>query len=144
MDVHTSTSTLDPMSGLGIPVALGLITLGLLALGGALAWLWRWQQDAGGRLARELARLEGSLGAVIAGTAGADRRAGRLEQRLLELQRRIEDLEEMQRVTRPYDEAIRLVRQGAAAERLVQELGLSRGEADLLIMLHGSRDGPTY
>ena len=46
-------------------------------------------------------------------------------------------MEERQRIARPYDEAIRLVRQGATAQRLVEELGLSQGEADLLIILHG-------
>ncbi|KRT58260.1 DUF2802 domain-containing protein, partial [endosymbiont of Ridgeia piscesae] len=36
----------------------------------------------------------------------------------------------------PYAEAIRLVQQGASAEQLVNELGISGGEADLIVMLH--------
>jgi hypothetical protein len=40
---------------------------------------------------------------------------------------------------RPYGEAIQLVQRGASASDLVKELGLSRSEADLVVMLHGSK-----
>lgn len=32
-----------------------------------------------------------------------------------------------------------MVYQGASAENLVQKLGLNRGEAELMVMLHGVR-----
>lgn len=38
-----------------------------------------------------------------------------------------------------YDQAIRLVRRGADADRLVNDLGMTRGEADLVVRLHGPR-----
>jgi len=132
------------MSGLAIGIAVGLLLSGLLGLVAGLVWLGLQLRREEGRLAQEIVRLEAAINAVIAGTSGADRRAGRIEQRLLDLQRRIEDLEEAQHLIRPYDEAIRLVRQGAGAQRLVEELGLSRGEADLLLMLHGGRDGKAH
>jgi hypothetical protein len=38
---------------------------------------------------------------------------------------------------RPYGEAIQMVHKGAGVARLVDDLGLSRSEAELLVMLHG-------
>ncbi len=111
-------------------------------VGGVAGWLLRRIERLGRAqqaLEHKLDQSLETLDAIISGAGGMDRRAGRLEQRLLELQRRIEDLEEARQTTRPYDEAIRLVRQGAAAERLVEELGLTRSEADLLIMLHAKQ-----
>lgn len=118
---------------------LGLALGATLALGGWL--LWR-QQQRWLELSQGLTRLTTALGTLATGAAGMERRIGRLEQRLQELQRQLEILEARQRSARPYDEAIRLVRQGASAQRLVEELGLSPSEAELLIMLHG-RDGKT-
>jgi len=40
---------------------------------------------------------------------------------------------------RPYDQAIALVRRGADADRLMANYGLSRGEADLVALVHGNR-----
>jgi hypothetical protein len=118
-------------------VVLGALVLGLGGL--ALVLMRRLARQRAGTadLERRLQQLESALDAVVAGAGGQDRRAGHLDQRLHELQRRLEDLEENQRTARPYDEAIRLVRQGASAQRLTEELGLSRSEAELLIMLHG-------
>jgi len=90
------------------------------------------------RLKQDISQLHGSVSAIISGASGMDRRTGRLEQRQQEQLRRIEDMEEIRQTARPYDEAIRLVRQGASAQRLIEELGLTRSEADLLIMLHGA------
>lgn len=96
------------------------------------------QREQMERLKQDISQLHGSVSAIISGASGMDRRTGRLEQRQQEQLRRIEDMEEIRQTVRPYDEAIRLVRQGANAQRLIEELGLSRGEADLLIMLHGA------
>jgi hypothetical protein len=38
---------------------------------------------------------------------------------------------------RPYGEAIEMVHKGAGASRLMQELDISKSEAELLVMLHG-------
>lgn len=110
-----------------------------VGLGGWL--LWR-QQRRWLELNQGLTRLNVVVGGLGKGTATLERRVGQLEQRVQELRRRLELLEGRQRASRPYDEAIRLVRQGARAQRLVEELGLSPGEAELLIMLHGGDKPP--
>ena len=44
-----------------------------------------------------------------------------------------------QQSSQPYHSAIQMVRNGADAEELIQQCGLSREEAVLLIRLHGNR-----
>ena len=44
-----------------------------------------------------------------------------------------------QQTSQPYYDAIQKVRNGAVAEELIQQCGLSREEAMLLIRLHGNR-----
>ena len=42
----------------------------------------------------------------------------------------------------PYADAIRMVQEGAGPEQLVNELGISRDAADLIIMMHGIKREP--
>jgi hypothetical protein len=126
------------MTALDYALVLGILGLALGGLGFfLLRQLGRLQGEIR-TLEQRLRQLDAGLTAVVAGAGGQDRRVGHTEQRLHDLLRRLEGLEEQQRTSRPYDEAIRLVRQGAGAERLMEELGLSRSEAELLIKLHGS------
>ena len=61
------------------------------------------------------------------------------------LERKGRDLEERQESIElsgqqgepPYSDAIRMVQEGASADKLIQELGISRDAADLIIMMHG-------
>ena len=126
------------MSTLTLAILFALVGIGLGTPGVVVAWLMRRQQRQVEALVRELQQLRGSQDAMISGAAGMDRRVGRVEQGIQELQKQLDYLEDTQRTARPYDEAIRLVRQGATGQRLMDELGLSRSEADLLIMLHGA------
>lgn len=95
------------------------------------------------RQARELQlvseRLE-SLGrdmsALCAGSMGVDRRIATLERQLRALEQWRETMEARQQEDRPYGEAIQLVHKGASARELVQELGLSHSEAELVARLH--------
>ena len=96
---------------------------------------------------KQLLELKSSLGsmgadlnAICAGTVGVDRRLSRLEKQGLDLGYRQESLESRQRVEDPpYGEAIQMVQGGASSDRLVDELGLSHGEADLVVMLHSMK-----
>jgi hypothetical protein len=147
--IPDSGATLSPF---GYGILIGVLTLALSAGGILVAWLlWR-QQRHNQALAKGLVELQGALDNAVQGATQQERRIERLEERqrgleqrldkglgprVLSLQQQLEELAGNQRAARPYDEAIRLVRQGAKAERLMEELGLSSSEADLLIMLHG-------
>lgn len=82
--------------------------------------------------------LTENLNALCSGAVGVDQRVSNLERSGRDLVHRQESIESSQ-PDRPYGEAIQMVQQGATASVLVQELGLSRSEADLVVMLHGSK-----
>ena len=81
---------------------------------------------------------EQSISGLTAGSAGIDRRLTRLEAAETVLSERQDAFESQQAAERPYQQAIRLVRDGATSRRLVEELELSESEADLIVRLHGS------
>jgi hypothetical protein len=98
-----------------------------------------------GRLARRFAAFEAefqALRADVAATTGIGVRAGerlrRLDQLSTQLNERLGQLE-LRGEGRPYDQAIALSQRGAGVDRLMNEYGLSRGEADLLSLVHGRR-----
>lgn len=132
------------MSPLISGILIGFLALALMAAGLLGAWmLWRLQ-TRGEQLTKDLATLESSSGTALAAIALLKQRIDHLEKRHQGLERRqdsqqrqLDEFASAQRAARPYDEAIRMVRQGASAKRLVDELGLSNSEAELLIMLHG-------
>jgi len=99
-------------------------------------------------LATRQLELETELAAARAALAQAEVAAGeaaeQLQQRLAETETRIAAVEERQEQLRlmeegdgDYGRAIRMARQGASAEELAQDFGLNRGEAELLVSLHG-------
>jgi len=99
-------------------------------------------------LATRQLELETELAAARAALAQAEVAAGeaaeQLQQRLAETEARIAAVEERQEQLRlmeegdgDYGRAIRMARQGASAEELAQDFGLNRGEAELLVSLHG-------
>ena len=98
-----------------------------------------------GRLRRRLAAMEQqfeTLRADVAASTGIGVRAGerlrRLDQVTTQMGERLGQIE-LRGEGRPYDQAIALVRRGADAERLISNYGLSRGEADLVALVHGRR-----
>lgn len=128
-------------------IALGIPAIMLLLLG---MLLWRYvgklRQRLGASAAetadlqRQLELVRQSISGLTAGAVGMDRRVHQLEQRERALSERQENYEIQQADEQPYGRAIRLVQQGAAAGRLVSELGISESEAELIVRLHGHRD----
>ncbi|MBF0255638.1 MAG: DUF2802 domain-containing protein [Gammaproteobacteria bacterium] len=104
-------------------------------------------------LKRELRTLTGNLSAQCDSGSGMNRRLNIIEgdmrqwrEQMDEFQQMRQELEqerEQEQVQRnreqPYGEAIYLVHQGASVQRLVDDLGLSRNEAELLHRVHGIR-----
>jgi hypothetical protein len=80
------------------------------------------------------------VGALCSSAVGVDKRVNRLERQGRDLEERQESMEQhTQYGEPPYADAIRMVREGAGPEQLVNELGISRDAADLIIMMHGAR-----
>lgn len=88
----------------------------------------------------EIETLKQTVGALCSSAVGVDKRVNRLERQGRDLEERQENIEQhSQYGDPPYADAIRMVHEGAGPERLVEELGISRDAADLIIMMHGTR-----
>ncbi len=121
-------------------LSVSMIAVSLVALGG-IFYLARKLSAQNARLASELDMLRQDFNALCSGAVGVNKRVLRLEQRGRDLQQRQDSMEQQQKPSqRPYGEAIQLVQKGADAARLVEEFGLSRSEAELIVMLHGMRE----
>ncbi len=121
---------------------LTLLSL-ILALGAiaALVFVGLRLRDANRQLQDLQMRVHSlteNLNALCSGAVGVDQRVSNLERSGRDLAHRQESMESTQS-DRPYGEAIQMVQRGATASALVEELGLSRSEADLVVMLHGSK-----
>jgi len=102
-------------------------------------------------LERRQALLEAELGALRAAldqaatasdelTAEAGRRHAALAAELTKIAEQQEQLRLMEEGSGGYSHAIRLAQGGASAEELARDCGLNRGEAELLVSLHGRPD----
>ena len=127
---------------LALVVAAVALLLGLTACAAALRLARRLgtQRLHAADLQQQLELVRQSISGLTAGAVGVDRRMQRLESREKTLSERQETYENQQADEQPYGQAIRLVQQGAGVIRLVDELGLSESEADLIVRLHGQRD----
>ena len=128
--------TLDPM-----PIATTVLAVLVLAAVAVTAW----QLAVAAELRRGLAEADARLAALRRDVEGATAIAVRAGERLrkaeattAQLADRLGQLE-LRGEGRPYDQAIAMVRHGADADRLVRNFGLTRGEADLVTLVHGHR-----
>lgn len=104
-------------------------------------------------LKREVRTLTSNLSAQCDTGAGMNRRLNIIEGAMRQWQEQMDGFQQAQLdfqqqrerellqrgQEQPYGEAIYLVHQGASVQRLMDELGLSRSEAELLYRVHGVR-----
>jgi biopolymer transport protein ExbB/TolQ len=95
----------------------------------------RWNQRETERL---LSLLYQQTESAVTMSVRVGRRLRRAEKQLARTSERLGQLE-LRVEGRSYDQAITLARRGADANRLMSNLGLSRGEADLVALLHRER-----
>lgn len=89
-----------------------------------------------GRDLRErLQQIEQEIGALCSASMGAGEHVVRLEQQVQRIVERQNQLDMRVNVERPYSQASQLVNRGANIEELVETCGLTRGEAELLVMM---------
>lgn len=117
----------------------GLLILLVFTISGLLFLILqnRQRNEQANQLQRELDILKQTVSALCSSSVGVDRRVNRLERHGRDLAERQDNIESLHQPDPPYAEAIRMVKEGADADRLVKELGLSQGAADLIIMIHG-------
>ena len=116
-----------------------LLALAALAVGWLLYRLNQATQHKVIELERQLQHQQQSIGGLTTGALGVDRRMRAIDVELSRQAERQDAVERQQQAEQPYAEAIRLVKQGANTSRLVEDLGISESEADLIARLHGER-----
>jgi hypothetical protein len=116
----------------------GLICIGLFYQG----YVLRNAQQAAANLAsnqddlrKRIQQLESELGALCSASVGAGEHVIRLEQQVQRMVERQNQLEMRATTDRPYSRASQLINRGADTDELVDACGLTRGEAELLIMM---------
>lgn len=84
---------------------------------------------------RRIKQMEQELGALCSAAAGAGEHVLKLEQKVKRIIERQNLLELRASSDRPYNQASQLVHRGADINELVDTCGLTRGEAELLVMM---------
>lgn len=87
-----------------------------------------------------LKKNSSDLAAFEKAAMGVGERLVRMEQQVRRLVERQDQIEMYASNTRPYSQAIQLVQRGASVEELINTCGLTRGEAELICVLHGTRE----
>jgi len=82
-------------------------------------------------------RQRDDFAALCKASVGAGDYLLRLEQQVRRLTERQDQIEMRTSGDRPYTQAIQMVQRGANVTELVSRCGLTRGEAELIAMLHG-------
>jgi hypothetical protein len=127
---------IDPLAAVTGLLALA-VAAGAVALARQALQLREVRRALAGR-DETLAALRREVERAVAVAAKGGERLRKLEQSGAQLADRLGQLE-LRGEGRPYDQAIDLVRHGADADRLVRNFGLTRGEADLVELVHGRR-----
>lgn len=83
--------------------------------------------------------LKNDVSALFSGAVGGDSRIYKLETRTRRIIERQEQLENSSNGERPYEQAIRMVQKGTSIDDLISICNLSKGEANLIMMIHGSQ-----
>lgn len=86
-------------------------------------------------LRERLQQIEQEIGALCSASMGAGEHVVRLEQQVQRIVERQNQLDMRVNVERPYSRATQLVTHGADIDELVETCGLTRGEAELLVMM---------
>lgn len=106
-----------------------------------------WLVFAYARLKRELQFLKDyaernnkDIAGLCSAAITVDTRLQERDQLIKELQQKLTQLNTVETTAQPYHSVIQKVRSGADLNELMQNCGLSRDEASLLIRLHGKQE----
>jgi len=123
--------------------AIFALAMLLIALGFLVYFMETRRRESLAQYRRDIDTLKQTVGALCSSAVGVDKRVNRLEQMGRDLEERQENIEQhSQYGDPPYSDAIRMVQEGAGADELIAELGISRDAADLILMMHGNRREP--
>lgn len=123
-----------------------VLLIAAIAISIALLCVVVWLIGQYRRIKREItelrSRVEGNtkdIAGLCSAAVSVDSRLSENGEQLQKIAERVVDFEQYeQQTSQPYHSAIQKIRNGASAEELIKQCGLSRDEAVLLIRLHGN------
>lgn len=90
-----------------------------------------------GRYQADILAIKGAISALCEEGVDENRRRESIEQRLKGIRDRQDELELREQGGRSYTQAIKLIKRGATVDDLINACGLNRGEAELIVDIHG-------
>ncbi len=87
-------------------------------------------------LEEEWGRMLTQFRSLAAGAVGQNQHVSRLEEQMARLRHQLESVASQEGGNAAFSQAIRLARRGAGADQIMETCGLSRMEADLVVLLH--------
>ena len=120
-----------------LSLVVALVALGVAAAAVATA-LYQVRQAAirVAGLRNERRRLQETVEGLSAGAVAQGERIGRVEQELQRLKERLSMLGSRESDNAAFDQAIRMARKGQPAADIAETCGLSKVEADLVVLIH--------
>ena len=88
---------------------------------------------------KQLKDLSHEFQTMTSAAYGVGKRINQLAAQIRELDDRQEEFDLKEQGSQSMQQAIALVHKGATIEELIENCGMSRGEAELLMMVHGSQ-----
>lgn len=117
-------------------VLISLIGIASLCISYVLYRSLRSERLAQHNLAQQVVKLQCEVRALYAGAVGVGERLSRQERKIKRLNERQEQVEIKTNGDRPYDQAIRMVKNGSSLDEIISICNLTRGEAELITMMH--------
>lgn len=88
-------------------------------------------------LEENIGRIKNDLAGLCASAVAVDRKLYINDDRLRDMYSRIDNFEQSDQETHPYQFAINLAKSGGSSAQLVDQCGFSHGEAELMVRLYG-------
>jgi hypothetical protein len=102
-----------------------------------LLWLFAYRQK---KLAHELEEhlytLQSDVRALVSAAVGVGEKIFQFEKQMKQIAERQEQLDLSDSSSQPYQQAIKMSQKGASVSELIEICGLTRGEAELIAILH--------
>lgn len=105
-------------------------------LAGLLWWLFCRQHRTKQYFEQQIKLLNDDVSALCSGAAGVGGHLNKIEQKVKRVLERQDQLDMRDPIERTFNQATRMVRQGATVDELISTCGLARAEAELLMLLH--------
>ncbi|MDH5183372.1 MAG: DUF2802 domain-containing protein [Gammaproteobacteria bacterium] len=127
---------MDTLTQLDPYLWLAILSVLLLLMGVLLLALLLKLRTVSQFQSRQTEVLKSDMRALVSAAIGVGERVHRIEKSLKEVSHRQEVIDQTDPGAQAYQQAIKMAQKGSSIEELIDICGLTRGEAELIAMLH--------